>query len=124
MRVENRFLVCNEKSVQANIFIMEKSCYIWLGEFGVTNPSMGPLITAIQTKYESFPISKALVTSEEEDIDESIGNGIGQRLSKKFGIQTFISYNLPTSFQSELLELEKHLISFCREFFSNVVSAA
>lgn len=111
-------LVCKEKSAQSNIFFMEKSCFIWLGEMGIENPPFGSLITAIQTKYDPFPISKTLILPQDDEIDESTGSGIGQRLSKKFGIQTFISYNLPNSFQrAEVLMIEKLLIDILRKHF-------
>lgn len=117
MQIENRIVTCNEKAIRLNLFVMNKSCYIWIGPDGDDSPSFGSLVTAIQTRYEPMPTSKTLLSAEGEGQDESIETGISQRLCRKFKIQTFISYNLPPSFETERVLLEGHLVRICSTFF-------
>jgi hypothetical protein len=76
MQIENRIVQCNEKSIRLNLFVMNKSIYIWIGPDGDESPSFGSLVTAIQTKYEPMPTSKTLLSAEGDGQDESIETGI------------------------------------------------
>jgi hypothetical protein len=56
-----------------------------------------------------MPLSTTLL---DEGNDLAMANGVAVRLSKKFNIQTFVSCNLPSSFDDSQLfpALEKKLI--------------
>ena len=105
MEIENRVIACEQKRVLLNMILMEKSCYIWFAPTGSQNHKLDTLFTAIKTNYEAMPMSRVLLSDHETD-DE---RGISRRISHKFGIQTFLSYNSLSFVENDLIILEKHI---------------
>lgn len=98
----------DDKTVVANIIYLDRSCFIWIGTSDAA-PALGSLITSLPTKFGSMPLSTTLL---DEGNDLTTATGIAVRLSKKLNIQTFISCNLPTTFDDTPLfpTLEKKLM--------------
>lgn len=111
MKIENAMIDCGDKLANANLIIMDKSCFIWLGNAN-EQPSMGSLVSAMETKFGV--LSNSLIGG-----DDDRGTGMAQRLSKKFKIQTFVSYNLSDSFDDEKLGIERKLVEMLKPHFEN-----
>ena len=56
------------------------------------------------TKYDSIPPSSVLIGSGSENDDYA--SALGQRLSKKYKIQCFVSCNIPTHLVSGIYAIE------------------
>ena len=109
MQIENVTIDCNDKVANANLIIMDRSCFIWLGNAN-DQPALGSLVSAIETKFGV--LSSSLLGGDDER-----GSGLAQRLSRKFKIQTFVSYNLPESFDEEKLGVERKLVELLKVHF-------
>jgi len=105
---ESFLLRLDDKTVAVSILFLNRSCFIWIGSSD-SAPAIGSLITSLPTKFDAMPLSTTLL---DEGNDLAMANGVAVRLSKKFNIQTFVSCNLPSSFDDSQLfpALEKKLI--------------
>lgn len=99
----------DDKTVVANIIYLDRSCFIWIGSSDAA-PALRSLIISLPTKFGAMPLSTTLL---DEGNDLTAANGIAVRLSKKLNIQTFISCNLPTTYDDTpiLAAIEKKLSS-------------
>jgi hypothetical protein len=105
--LNNSFILDNDKEVFANIVVMEKSCFVWIGN-DLNNCSFGNMVTAIPTRFEKLPISTNIVCLND---DGTKGSGFAERFSKRFQIQTFVAYSLPDSFDDSLCKIEEKLVA-------------
>lgn len=115
MQVRDFHIDCDDKEILGNLILMDRSCIIWLGEKG-TSPELNSLVASMQTTYDSMPLSTVLLDSEQNEA----ASGMSQRISKRCKIQVFLSYNLPSHFESETGFIEREVI----KVISNATSAA
>lgn len=97
----------NGLSVIGHMITMEKSVYIWLSDRTSPNFNMDNLLVAMPTKFDSSPISTSFLCTDMDN--DEYTRGLTIRLSRKFGIQLFISNNLSSMFVDCLLEIETTL---------------
>lgn len=98
---ENGFLLIGK------FYLMDSSVFIWLGTENIQ--AMGNLVSSINTKYDSMPLSSLLIGDGSEMTDNA--NSLSTRLSKKLNKQVFLSYNLGSEFNDHLVEIELKLLS-------------
>ena len=112
MKIENFQVDCNGKFVRGNLLIMEKSCFVWLGSLD-EEPSLSCLVSAMETKF-------GILSNDVLGLgDGERAQSLAQKLSRKFKIQTFVSYTLPDSFDDERLTIESRLVEVLKEHFGN-----
>jgi hypothetical protein len=104
------FTVQGERTIVGYLIIMEKSCYLWLST-PEAEPSLNTLATAIPTRFDSMPISSVLFG------DDDHSAGLSQQLSKRFNIQTFVSVNLPDSYDDASSQISSQLVAILKDFF-------
>ncbi len=109
MKIENAVFECGDKLVSINLMIMDKCCFIWIGSAN-EQPSMGTLVSAMETKFGV--LSSSLLGGDVEN-----GSGMGQRLAKKFKIQSFVSYNLSSAFDDEKFIIERKVVDLLKPHF-------
>lgn len=93
-----------------NILFLERSCYVWIGD--QNESSMSSLVVAMNTKYENMPLSTTVFDESGND-SNSIGCSLAQRISKRFNIQCFVSYNLSNA--RGLSQIESELVKAISE---------
>lgn len=89
MATQNFSITLEDTSSQVtgSIIYMEQSCWIWINDSN--SASFGTLDVVMPSKYDDIPLTSSLIkTGDESSIDIA---RIAQRLSKKLGIQIFIS---------------------------------
>lgn len=91
------------------IVLMNKCCLIWLG-IGSAAPQMADLSVSMLTPQSVHPLSSTLIESGEGDAS-AIGQSISRGVAKKFGVQCFVSYNLPSKHDENLLEIMEPILS-------------
>lgn len=108
--------------VLVQLTLMNRCCHIWLGS-PQSDCRMNNMVTAIQTKYDSMPLSRILIQSDErEDAGEEVNrdewaNTLSARFAKRLNMQVFVSCNLPaTGEYSELLSsIELSIVKHIKE---------
>lgn len=103
MHIENFSFVCLEEEIAGMVIYMDKCCMIWLGCAG-TAPQMSDLSVSMLTPQSSYPLSSSLIESSEGNAS-AVGQSISRGVAKKYGVQSFVSYNLPSKFDECLLEV-------------------
>ena len=111
MKFENFVVDCSDKMARGNVIVMDRSCYIWLGD-AQEAPSMSSLVAALETKFGVLS-SDLLATGDGEK-----ASSLAQKLSRKFNIQTFVSYNLGDNYDDDRLEVERKLLEVLKVHFS------
>jgi hypothetical protein len=106
-----KFEVGKDRQVICSVMIMEKSCFLWISTPDDV-PTLGSMSTAIPTRFDSMPISSALLGSDD------MSSEIAQRLSKRFNIQVFISCNLPETYEDDMVQINSKLVDILKETFS------
>jgi Proteasome assembly chaperone 4 len=99
-------------TVIGNAIVMDRSCYIWLGAHD-SLPVMGALAMAMPTRFENNPLASELIQSR-----DSLSSEMATRISKRFKIQTFISCNLPESYESHMAAVDRRLIEILGKYFT------
>ncbi|XP_010831060.1 PREDICTED: LOW QUALITY PROTEIN: proteasome assembly chaperone 4 [Bison bison bison] len=85
-----------EGLVHFHVMRLTDSLFLWVG----ATPHLRNLAVAMCTRYDSIPLSTALLG----DTSDTMSTGLAQRLARKTSKQVFVSYNLPnTSSSFELL---------------------
>uniref|UniRef100_A0A8C6CGV6 Proteasome assembly chaperone 4 n=1 Tax=Moschus moschiferus TaxID=68415 RepID=A0A8C6CGV6_MOSMO len=85
-----------EQLVHFHVMRLTDSLFLWVG----ATPHLRNLAVAMCTRYDSIPLSTALLG----DTSDTMSTGLAQRLARKTSKQVFVSYNLPnTSSSFELL---------------------
>lgn len=114
MSLLERFQIdVNDKIFDCHLINFNNSCYIWIGDSNI--PSMSSLIVSMPTKFDSMPLSSILISNDGESDD--INSSIGQRISKKFNRQCFISCNIPLEDQNYIPQIERILFTRLSEVF-------
>ena len=108
---EFSFEVRDNSKIAGTMIIMDKSCYIWLGCHDEPC-KMSSLATAIPTRFSGTPLSTTLLNDGTDSSRE-----MAQRLAQKFGIQVFLSCNLPPSYDMHALQIDKAVIDLLKEHF-------
>lgn len=113
-RMETRefsFEVRDNVKIAGTMIIMDKSCYVWLG--CQNEPCMmSSLATAIPTRFSGTPLSTTLLNDGTDNSSD-----MAQRLAQKFGIQVYLSCNLPPSYDMHFLQIDKAIINLLQEHF-------
>lgn len=78
----------NDICITCQILYLTQSCYIWIGNRNVP-VALGSLALAMPTRFEAVPLTSVLINPDDEE--RYYGPAMAQRLSKKFGIQCFVS---------------------------------
>ena len=108
---EFAFEVRDDFKIAGTMIIMEMSCYIWLG--CQNEPcKMSSLATAIPTRFSGTPLSTTLLNDGNDSSSD-----MAQRLAQKFGIQVYLSYNLPPSYDMHALLIDRAIIDLLKEHF-------
>ena len=110
------FSVDQVADVQGHIFLLNKSCLVWIGS-GALPASFSNLVVAMPTKFDSLPLSTSLL-SEGEGEDEDYSAALSQRISRIFNIQCFVSCCASSQVEVSVHEVEKLIIDELRPHFS------
>lgn len=62
------------------------------------------------TPQSAHPLSSTLLEAEGGDVS-SAGQSISRGIAKKYGAQSFISYNLPSKFEECLLDIMEQVLA-------------
>jgi hypothetical protein len=103
-------------SVKGHIFILNKSCFVWIGS-GEVPPDFSNLVVAMPTKFDSLPLSTTLL-SEGAGEDEDYSSMLSQRISKAFNIQCFVSCCASRQVQMSAHAVEKMIVQEIRPHFT------
>ena len=122
MHIDRFSFVCRDEEVLGQIILMNKCCMIWLG-CGGTTPLLSDLSVSMLTPQGDHPISTSLIESSEGDVS-AVGQSISRGLAKKYGVQSFISYNLPSKFDECLLEVMEPIFSAFEKAMASVVAGS
>lgn len=112
MKIENFVVDCNTKLARGNVLVMDKSCYLWIGSMD-EQPTMECLVSAMETKFGVLS-SDVLGFGDSEK-----SQSLAQKLSRKFKIQTFVSYALPEAFDDERLAIESKIVDVLKVHFGS-----
>ena len=100
-------------TVIGNVIILKDSCFVWIGSQD-SEPAMSSLVTAMPTRFDSVPISTTLIQGEED-----FSGDMAVRLSKRLGIQLFVSCNLSNNFVTELSAVDRYLVNFLLPYYNS-----
>lgn len=103
-------------TVKGHIFIMSKSCFVWIGS-GDVPPEFSNLTVAMPTKYDNLPLSTTLL-SEGGGENDDYSSVLSQRISKTFGIQCFVSCCASRQVQASVHAVEKMIVQEIRPHFT------
>lgn len=105
------------KTIALWMVILDKSCILWLGSVGST-PDLQSLIVGMYSKSLG-PMTSTLIPRDFSSPWDDAGDGLAQRISRKFNIQTFISDNMPALCHQPPFchYLEKSIVDFLSEHF-------
>lgn len=103
MQIDNLTFSCRDESVSSQIIALNQCCMIWIG-LSSDQPRMSDLSVSMMTPFAPHPISSSLIESGDGDTS-STGQSISRGLAKKYKVQCFVSYNLPSRFEENLLEI-------------------
>jgi len=107
------------ESVALRIVALSGSAYIWCAPARAGAPAaaaaMGPLVCAMNTRFDSMPIVTTLIQSQSSGDDDS-GVSMAQRLSKKTGLVCFVSCNIDHSIELLLPNVEKRIVQLLTKF--------
>eukprot|EP00931_Biecheleriopsis_adriatica_P011046 TRINITY_DN112116_c0_g1_i1.p1 TRINITY_DN112116_c0_g1~~TRINITY_DN112116_c0_g1_i1.p1 ORF type:complete len:152 (+),score=38.96 TRINITY_DN112116_c0_g1_i1:26-481(+) len=94
---------CLGKLVHFHVTLLEGSAFIWVG-----SPRLGldDLQVAVPTKYDPLP-SVACLRGE----SDGSGSNLAQKLSRRFGMLIYFSFNLPDAEPEMLLAVQKEITS-------------
>lgn len=96
----------------------DKCCHVWLGSDETEERSMNNLVTSIQTKYDSMPLARPILSTDTEDVRVGVNNddwatALAQKLAKRLAMQVFVSCSFSSAFDSELLQnIEQHIVTY------------
>jgi len=96
--------VVQDVRVCVQILLMKGSCIVWVGG---PQASFASLDVAMKTHMDDVPVASALMGGE----GDSPGSAIAKRLSMRFGLQAFVSFNLPAAQPLLLAVVEKRLLA-------------
>jgi hypothetical protein len=115
IRVEQFSEIIDDKLILGQIMFLNKSCWIWLSD-GRKPASMESLVVSMPTIFNDMPISSKIFDSS---LEESVlGEGLAQRLSKKFNIQCFVSVNIGEELEALFVQVESKVISMLASNFN------
>ncbi|TRY88989.1 hypothetical protein DNTS_032290 [Danionella cerebrum] len=90
-----------EQRVHFHVMRLNGGFFLWIG----TDSRLQNLALAIGGKHDSIPLS-TLVLGDSSDTSP---NSLAQRLALKTGKQVFVSYNLPVTESSLMLQVENRI---------------
>jgi hypothetical protein len=112
MKIDNIEIESRGRIFFGNVMVLDRSCVIWIGMSGEV-PCFSSLVTAMETRYDPMPLTSTLMSTG----GFSMSNGIAQRLSKRFHIQVFLSFNIPEGYDSDIPAIELRLVeTLCKHF--------
>ena len=109
MHTENFSFPCRDDEIVGQIVLMNQCCMVWLGT-GSAAPQMADLSVSMLTPQSAHPLSSTLIESNEGDAS-AVGQSISRGVAKRFGVQCFVSYNLPSKHDENLLEIMEPIFS-------------
>ena len=92
-------------SFTGSVLLMDGCCIVSLCSSEATPPAMGTTTVAMQSKFERMPIASTLLGSEDE-----LSKAVAQHMSKRLGLQVFVSSSLPESAGALLLPICKRIL--------------
>jgi hypothetical protein len=104
MRTENFTFSCRDEEVVGQVIYMHQCCLVWLGRGGAT-PQLGDLSVSMMTPHSTYPLSSSLIEPSEGGDAGAAGQSVSRGVAKKYGLQCFVSYNLPGQFEENLVEI-------------------
>lgn len=114
LKIENFIIDCEGTEILGNYILMDSSCFVWIGH---RDQAFSILDMALLTKYDNLPLTSTIFNDSDSS---SFGVGIAQRISKKFAIQCFLSYNIVSPDTKFQYLVEKKLIEIFSNHFSVV----
>lgn len=112
VQLENFHINIGESVILGQITYLEKSCMVWIGVHG-TPPMMSSLQMALPNRFDNDPLS-TVVFDDAQTGSTGVSNGIMQRLTKKFSIQIFMSYNVPETLDEDAIQIERKLLELLK----------
>mmetsp|Transcript_58292 Transcript_58292/g.162499 ORF Transcript_58292/g.162499 Transcript_58292/m.162499 type:complete len:145 (-) Transcript_58292:19-453(-) len=88
--------------------MLQGSAFLWVGDQKL---GLEDIHASVPTKYDTFPS----VATLKGDVDGA-GANLAQKLSKRFGMLVFLSFNLPPAEPELVLFVQKELTQFLRKF--------
>mmetsp|Transcript_28578 Transcript_28578/g.48294 ORF Transcript_28578/g.48294 Transcript_28578/m.48294 type:complete len:117 (-) Transcript_28578:9-359(-) len=102
--------------VNGHIFIMNKSCLVWIGS-GEIPSDFSNMVVAMPTKFDNLPLSTTLL-SEGGGENDDYSSVLSQRISKAFNIQCFVSCCAGRQVQASVHAVEKMIVDELRPHFT------
>ncbi|XP_026146213.1 proteasome assembly chaperone 4-like [Carassius auratus] len=91
-----------EQLVHFHVMKFSGGFFLWIGS---NSPLLSNLALALDTKYDSMPLSALLLG----DTSDTTPSSLAQRLTKKTKKQVFVSYSLPTTDSNLALLVENRI---------------
>ena len=100
----------DDKIVTIQATIMKETYRIWLGSPDSGSISLSNMTVSMNTRFDSLPLTTQLLSSGEE-VQDSWGESLSQKLAKKLNAQVFVHCSLPATYDDIISKLEKELLT-------------
>ncbi|CAE8604337.1 unnamed protein product [Polarella glacialis] len=109
-RVHSCSASCMGRTIHFHVTLLEGSCFLWVGGAGL---GLNDLQVAVPTKYDPIPSVASIIGDS-----DGPGGNLAQKLSRKFGMLVFMSYNIPESEPEMMLAVQKESSNLLTELLA------